>query len=289
MTQLTTKDKIYKGKKITEGKPKIIFKKLFHPILKLLVNSKVTYKVCRENKYKKINGRPTIFCVNHTRFQDTPIMCKALPKQAYMLIGKQALAPIDELFFHLNGTVFVDRKDREDTYLSKKAMEEYLKQKQDLIVFPEGTWNLTEDLLMMEMKWGVIDIANNTNAQIIPVSLDYNDEYSECLVKFGEPILPEKFKSKAEAIRYLRDMMATLKWDQMEANGTFKRSQAWIESERIKQQQLLEEYPLYDYDYEQSIVFNTKTTPGEVFEPIKKLELTKKTAFLFSKNNKGTW
>ena len=289
MSQLTTKDKVSRGKKITESTPKIIFKKIFHPILGLLANSKVTYKVCRENKYKRIYRRPIIFCVNHTCFQDTPIMCKALPKQAYMLLGKQSLYPIDELFFHLNGTIFVDRKDREDTFLSKIAMEEYLRRKQDLIIFPEGTWNLTDDLLMMEMKWGIIQIAKNTNAQIIPVSLDYEQKSKRCYVKFGEPILPETFGSKAEAINQLRDTMATLKWEQMERYGMVERSQEWIDEEREKIKQRLAEYPPYDYGYEQSIIFDTKIPPEEVFEPIKKLELTKKNAFLFSKHYKGRW
>lgn len=289
MSQITTKDKISQGKCITESSTKIILKKIFHPILALLASSKVTYKICKENKYKMIYRRPIIFCVNHTCFQDTPILCKALPKQAYVLSGKQGLYPIDELFFHLNGSIFVDRKDKEDMFMSKIAMEEYLRRKQNIIMFPEGTWNLTDNLLVMEMKWGIIDIAKNANAQIVPVSLDYDCDNNKCFVKFGEPILPERFKDRQEAITYLRDTMATLKWEQIESYGMQNRSQEWIEKERKIRENRLLEYPLYDYDYEQSVVFNTKISPEEVFEPIKKLGLTKKNAFLFNKHNKGIW
>lgn len=49
-------------------------------------------------------------------------------------------------------------------------------------MFPEGTWNLTENLLMLPMKWGIIDIAKETGAQIIPTALEYDREQKKCFV-----------------------------------------------------------------------------------------------------------
>lgn len=54
--------------------------------------------------------------------------------------------------------IFVDRKDKEDLAASKLAMTAYLRKGRSIIMFPEGTWNLTENQLMLPMKWGVVDI-----------------------------------------------------------------------------------------------------------------------------------
>lgn len=281
--QETTSSKVKAGKLITESRPKIILKKFFHWPLVLAAQSKVKYKVHRENKFKKIYRRPIIFCVNHTCFQDTPIVCRYIGRQAYILAGKQSLYPIDELFFHLNGSIFVDRKDKEDMTLSKEAMIEYLLRDQSLIVFPEGTWNLSDSLLMLEMKWGIIEVAQRANAQIIPVSLDYNQEDKKCDIKFGEPILAEKFKSKKEAIDYLRDTLATLRWEQIESHGIVKRTDEFVTEAKKQREQTLSDYPLYDEEYEQSLVFKSHENPEQVFAHIKKLEPRKENAFLFNK------
>ena len=285
--QLTTYDKVNMRKSITDSQFKITLKKIIHHPLMIAAGSKVTYKICRENKFKRVYRRPIIFCVNHTCFQDTPIICKSIGRQAYILAGKQSLYPIDELFFKFNGSIFVDRKDKTDMALSKETMEEYLLRGQNLIVFPEGTWNLSDSLLMLEMKWGIIEIAQNTRAQIIPVSLDYDSEDMKCHIKFGEPIFAEKFKTKKEAIEHLRDTMSTLRWEQIERYGVVERNEEFIAKAKNQRQKILADYPLYDEEYEQSLVFKSSESPEQVFEHIKKLVPKKENAFLFNKRNKG--
>ena len=39
----------------------------------------------------------------------------------------------------------------------------------NMIMFPEGTWNMTDQQLIMNMKWGIIDIAKEANSQIVPI------------------------------------------------------------------------------------------------------------------------
>ena len=108
--------------------------------------------------------------------------------------------------------IFVDRKDKEDLAASKLAMTAYLRKGRSIIMFPEGTWNLTENQLMLPMKWGVVDVARKTGAQIVPTVLEYSRTQKKCFVRFGEPMVVSPENSKAEAIAILRDTMAAMRW-----------------------------------------------------------------------------
>jgi len=287
VAQVTTLNKIQQGKQIIDNEKQIKLKNIINPTLLQVSKVAIKYKIIKENKYSKKDGHPIIFAVNHYSAQDTPIICNSINERGYILAGKQNLAFIDEIFFNLYGSIFVDRKDKEDMIASKKAMEEYLKKNQSIIMFPEGTWNLSDELLMLPMKWGIIDVAQETDAQIIPVNLDYNRETKECRVTFGEPILPDNYRTKKEQIDELRDIMATMRWKSMEKQPIVKRTDLDKEKARAELKQVLKEYPLLDAEYENSIIFKPNPTPEEVFESIKNLEIRKENAFLFHKNNKG--
>lgn len=289
MSQITTLEKVESGKKITDGVFKITLKKIFHPILMLTAGSKVTYKVKKDNIYTIDKNKPTIFAVNHQCSQDIPIACRAIKKHGYLLLGKQPLEGLDEFFFNTNGNIFVDRKDKKDMALSKKAMVEYLKKGQNIIMFPEGTWNMHEAMLMLNMKWGIIEIAKETNAQIVPVVLNYERESKTCNVVFGKTMLIDQNKDKKDAIGELRDEMATLRWNFIAGKKTYKREALDIEMLRKQQEEIYAEYPKLDVEYEKSVIFNPQPSSEDVFNPVKKIGIRKNTAFLYGRNKKGTW
>lgn len=81
---------------------------------------------------------------------------------------------------------------------SKDALNACLRKGQSILWFPEGTWNLTPSQLMMPMKWGIIDVAKETGAQIIPTVLEYSREQKKCFVRFGKPMVVSPFSWKPE-------------------------------------------------------------------------------------------
>lgn len=288
MGQLTTKDKINRGLPVIDNKFIRTIRKLFiAPPLLLCSRFKIKYKVVKTNKYQKIKDIPAIYIVNHYRSQDTPIVCNYIKEHAYILAGKQKLKPEDELFFKGYGSIFVDRKDKEDTGLSKIPMTSYLNQKESLIVFPEATWCLDEALLTLPIKWGAIGLAQDTGAQIITIDLNYDDENKKCYITYGEPQFVDNSEDKAKRNEDLRNKMAEQKWYQLEKKEILERSKIDVEELRKEHLLPLEEYPELDYEYEQAIIFEPHVAPEDVFEPIKKLELKKENAFLFHKNNIG--
>lgn len=283
MIQITTKDKLNKNKPITDSKAVMLFKDLIRPVLSLIASFRVPYKAVIEQPCGLLPNKPVIYAVNHFCFADTPIMGRITPQRSYILSGKQRLGFSDWLYFMLNGVIFVDRKDKEDLAASKKAMSAYLNKGRSIVMFPEGTWNLTENQLMLPMKWGIIDIAKETGAQIIPTVLEYDREKKRCFVRFGVPMVFTPEDSKAETIIALRNTLATMRWEFLERNGTFSRASLDMDSERKKLFYSVEEYPPIDWEYESSCIYNPHSTPEDAFAHQDQLVPCRENAFLYRK------
>lgn len=281
MNQITTKEKLSRNKSITDSKAVMRFKDLIRPILSLIAGFRVPYKVIIEQPCRPLPDKPVIYTVNHFCFADTPIVGRITQKRSYILLGKQRLGFSDWLYFILNGVIFVDRKDKEDTAASKQAMSAYLSKGRSIVMFPEGTWNLTENQLILPMKWGIIDIAKEIGAQIIPTALEYDREKKRCFVRFGEPMVFLSEDNKAEAILILRDTLATMRWEYWERNGTFSRKDLDMDAEREKLFYSVEEYPPIDWEYESSCIYQPYTDTEDAFAHLDRLIPCKENAFLF--------
>lgn len=280
MNQITTKDRLSNNKSITDSKPIMLFKDLIRPVLSLIAGFRVPYQVIIEQPCRLLPDKPVIYAVNHSCFADTPIMGRITSQRSYILLGKQRLGFSDWLYFILNGVIFVDRKDKVDMAASKLAMTAYLSKGRFIVMFPEGTWNLTENQLMLPMKWGVIDVAQKTGAQIVPTVLEYSREQKKCFVRFGEPMVVPTEGSKAEAIAVLRDTMAAMRWAFWERNGLFSRAELDLDAEQKKLFYAVEEYPPIDWEYESSCIYHPQTEPGDVFAHLVKLLPCRENAFL---------
>lgn len=247
-------------KPLTDSDFMIRLRELIYPLLMILSGTKVRCRVEAENAYVPIPGKPIIFAANHSAFQDTPIMLKVTKRHSYILAGKQNLAFVDWLFFILNGTIWIDRKCKSDMVASKDAILACLGKGQSVIWFPEGTWNLTPSQLIMPMKWGIVDIARQADAQIIPAALDYDWEQNICRVKFGNPMAGESLRDKAEAVGRLRDTMATLRWDLMCGQQILSRGEidpAHLEQEMYR---VIDDYPPLNWEYERTCIYHPHPT-----------------------------
>lgn len=280
MKQESTLQKQNNGKPITDSRLAIWLRDRLYPLLIFLTGTKVRCKVEVVNTCPPIPGKPIIFTANHSAFQDTPIMLRVTGRRSYIFSGQQNLAFIDWVFFVLNGTIWVDRKSKEDMAASKDAVLEYLAKGQSILWFPEGTWNLTPSQLMMPMKWGIIDMARQAEAQIVPAALDYDWEKNTCRIKFGTPMVGEALENKAEAIRDLRDTMATLRWDLMCDQPIVHRGTS-VRQMQEEMYRVIDEYPPLDWEYESSCIYHPYPEPEEVFSHLDKLVPCKANAFLF--------
>ena len=117
----------------------------------------------------------------------------------------------------LNGVICVETKDKNDRHIAKERAIELLRKGGSLVIYPEGAWNLTANLLMLPLYAGVLEIAKESGADIVPVALEkYDDTY---YANIGENIDVSQIdiSNKAEVTNWLRDIFATLKWGILES------------------------------------------------------------------------
>ena len=277
-----------KDRRLTDSAFAIWVRTILYPITMLLSRTKVKYKIIIENKYIPAADKPIIFACNHSAFPDIPIALRAINRHCYTLIGKQNLAFVDKIFFFLAGAVWVDRKGKESSALAKERIVAYLKKGKPILWFSEATWNLTDNLLMLPMRWGIIEVAQQTNAQIIPMVLDYDRAQKVCRVRFGEALNAEAFTSKQQGIITLRDTMATLRWDFISRNQA-NRADIDLEKERNAMFQVVRDYPPLDWNYEESCIYRIPWVANheEVFAHLTSVRPAMQNAFLYNKRLKG--
>lgn len=177
---------------------------------------------------KKIDNidpnRPIIFVINHVGKFDVEKVGEVIKKPFFLLSGdfENLHDKFDGIMIGINGVKYYDMNNKEDTVRIKKILTKLLFDKQNIIWCIEQTWNFSENQLVLDSKFGVIEIAKKTNAQIIPVGiLQYDKDF---YVIQGDVFEVNKYFeennneyiAKKEAIRDLKDTLATLMWYIME-------------------------------------------------------------------------
>ena len=117
------------------------------------------------NRDRLDNIAGNIVCANHTSNWD-PVFMALAARKPIRFMGKIELfkIPILSPIFLALGAFPVDRGNN-DISAIKTAMT-ILKNKETLMIFPEGTRNRSEEIIA---KAGVVTIAVHTDAKIIPV------------------------------------------------------------------------------------------------------------------------
>ena len=234
---------------------KIYRKKLPFFLLLKLGTAKNIFKIKVDNSYTPISDKAIIFAANHSNCFDFPITSTATKKHLYPLAGKQRMPFLDRFFLSLNGIIYADRLDHSDTNAVKDAIIHLLNKGHSICWYPEGTWNLTDNLLVLPLKWGIISVARQADAQIIPLAQYYDRTTMTCTVRFGKPLAGKDLEDNAIAIRELRDSMATLYWELMSREDVLERKKIDISELRGHIMRAIDEYPSLEPEYEKKCMF----------------------------------
>ena len=195
----------------------------------------------------------------------------------------------ERLFLEMIGMLFVDTDNKEDRHISLENMVKLLKQGGNIIIFPEGAWNITENEVVMKLFTGVIEAAVRGNADIVPVAVE-KDENNKYYVKVGKNISPDtlSLENKREGADDLRDVLATLKWDIWkhieQEHGLTKRSELpHNASEQFLESIMKDSDNGYTTDViDASRFINRKeTSPDDAFAHLQDIKRNENNAFLF--------
>lgn len=268
-------------------------RKKIHPLLLELIKlermlNKETLTIVSDDRTK--TNRPIIYACTHIGGNDVQRAFEAIEDHAYLFIAdlKGMYKDIMGLILHLNGAIICQNDDvkgkltegqlKEDKKIAKARAIELLNNNGNLLIYPEGAWNITPNLLTMEIYNGAIDMAAKTNSIIVPVAIEEYDK--EFKVNIGANIDFSKKQNMDinERKQYLRDALASLKYEIISSMAPIRRSDIPENYEQQFVQEIMLKCP-YGFtveDIEKTRYHNKNiTTAEEVFGFQKKLIHTK--------------
>lgn len=133
----------------------IVFRSLYHP---RVYNTEVIPK-----------DGPIIVCGNHIHLLDQCLPISGTKRMLHYMAKKEYFdSKKTAWFFKIAGCIPVDRSTKDES--AKAAALEVLKQGYALGIFPEGTRNRTDEVLL-PFKMGAVSMARKTGATIVPFAI----------------------------------------------------------------------------------------------------------------------
>lgn len=204
---------------------------LFRNILKMAIKRKVFIHPFPNSKSEIYNGKspypklekgtPYIFASTHSFDEDIIASLANIDRHAYVLIGTTDQVDYNPQMYAawLNGIIYVDRLDPVSRKEALLKMQYVLDHGSSVLVFPEGGWNNTENLLVQELFASPYILSKNTGCQVVPIVAFNEHDSKEIHMTFGEPLDLGKLE-KQEALTILRDSMATGMYSMIENYST---------------------------------------------------------------------
>lgn len=265
---------------------------------------------------KNSKSKPVIYAITHIDKFDYQVVSEAIKEHQYPFAGdpETMYRTLDGTFLELNGVIYCDTESKEDRHIAKETAIEMLKQGHNLLIYPEGVWNLTSNLLMLPLFPGIIEMAKETGCDIVPVAIErYDKEYK---VNIGSEFDVNNYLKNGlteDEIRIkLRDEMATLKWNIMQTIPTLSTAEDGYyntvrsdlgeydkELEKFQTERLKEwsnpktGEPYYNKDIVKERTYKEKdaytglrvSLPEDAFGYMKKIKLNKNNLFIFKKDS----
>lgn len=187
------------------------------------------------------SDKPKIYACTHIGGNDIQRTFEAIKDPAYLFLGdpKGIYKDISGLLLFLNGVIPLETCDKTDRQIAKKRSIELLNNGGNLLIYPEGAWNITPNLPVMKLYDGSSVMAKSTGADLIPVAIEqYNNNF---LVSIGKNLQMNEFNeiSEKELTSLLRDKMAIEKWKIWDYNGEEKRKDLAVASIEDFQQEII--------------------------------------------------
>lgn len=158
-----------------------------------------------------------------------------------------------------------------DRHISGEMCLKHLKEGLNILIYPEGAWNLSPNILITKLFTGTAKMSMEGNADIIPIGIVKDGK--RYIVNIGKNIDASMYKDIHVLTSDLRDAMCTLKWQIMEKESSLVRSSLLPTAEEDYIAEIMSETTNgYDIDVmNQSRYIDSMPSADEVFGPIKKL------------------
>ena len=195
-------------------------KPALRPILRLASGRRIHVE-----SYPKLEkGVPYIFVSTHSFVDDIITNYSVVDRSAYTLIGTPDQVEHNPLLYAawLCGMVFVNKIDPQNRKDAVEKMVRVLGNNTSVIIYAEGAWNNTENLLVQPLFASPWILAQRTGCKVVPIAMHQEYRRKDIWYRAGDPIDLAGME-KREALDQLRDAMATLTYELMAKHSTVLR------------------------------------------------------------------
>lgn len=195
-------------------------RKKFHNIVSFLFRTvlKIVYKkrIIVNNRLELDKNKSYIFASNHSFYFDGAAIIATIDRNVYTLYGAtEQLYNFHTLLAWLSGMIYVDRFDKQSRKDSMEKMNRVLRAGNSILIFPEGKWNDSENLLCQKLFAGPYNLSVQNNVEVVPISV-YNETFNKKIyVNYGKPLKLYDY-DKDTGLKILRDTLATMNYEQIE-------------------------------------------------------------------------
>jgi 1-acyl-sn-glycerol-3-phosphate acyltransferase len=189
---------------------------LLRKILKVMIKQDVIL-----HNYPKLNEKQNnIFVSNHSFGEDIVACLSIIDRNAYLLMGTTNQIEYNPQVYAawLNGMIYVDRNNSNSRKNSIEKMTRILNSGSSVLIFPEGGWNNTENLLVQKLFASPYILSCRTGVKVVPITCLKTDQ-NRIHICVEEP-LDLNIYHKKEALSILRDKIASHYWNMLEAHTT---------------------------------------------------------------------
>ena len=178
---------------------------LISPIFKLYYNPKIINK-----EYIPKDGR-VIIAGNHKHLYDQFLTIVATKRGINYMAKKEYFDDKKtRWFFKGTGCICVDRQNHGGD--SKEIAMGILNQDGAIGIFPEGTRNRTEDMLL-PFKFGAVSMAKKTDSYILPFGItgDYKFRSKNLTIRYGKPFKVGNMSLETANKKLYKEVMKLMK------------------------------------------------------------------------------
>ncbi len=166
-----------------------ILYRITRPIIKIVFN--ILYRPTYIGLDNICKQEPCILAGNHTNYLDCLLLISSTNRTIHFLAKKELTLGLKGIIFNNMGIIPVDRKTHDKKALTTAI--ETLNNKSVIGIFPEGTINRTNDIII-PFKIGAVKMSKETNSKIVPFVIKghYKLFRKNITIEFLKPYKVEK-------------------------------------------------------------------------------------------------
>ena len=207
----------------------IKLRKKIYPLVKLILKldqilSSEKNIIIGDMHNSKTEG-PHIYACTHIGGNDIQRTFQIINVPAYLMLGDPGILYKMPIYqgLKMNGVIPLETKNKKDRKIAYNRAIELLNKNGNLLIYPEGAWNVTPNQVVMKIFTGTVRMAMETGADIIPIGVEQYEKTFYFNIGENYKIEKESCKTVEELTSELRDKLATLKWEIMEQQPVLNR------------------------------------------------------------------